>query len=70
MPDTPFLVPGVGAQGGDLAGVLKEGRTKDGFGILVNVSRQILYASQENDFADAAREQAKKLVKEMKRTSI
>jgi hypothetical protein len=32
----------------------------------VNVSRQILYASSENDFADAAREQAKKLVAEMK----
>jgi orotidine-5'-phosphate decarboxylase len=66
VPDTTFLVPGVGTQGGDLQGVLKEGRTKDGFGILVNVSRQILYASSENNFADAAREQARKLVKEMK----
>lgn len=66
VPDTTFLVPGVGTQGGDLQGVLKEGRSKDGFGILVNVSRQILYASQENDFADAAREKAKKLVNEMK----
>lgn len=66
VPNTPFLVPGVGAQGGDLAGVLKEGRSQDGFGLLVNVSRQILYASSENDFADAAREQAKKLVGEMK----
>src|ERR1035441_7892474 len=64
-PQTPFLVPGVGAQGGDLQGVLKEGRAKDGYGILVNVSRQILYASIENDFADAAREQAQRLVKEM-----
>jgi hypothetical protein len=33
---------------------------------LINVSRQILYASNENDYADAAREQAQKLVKEMK----
>jgi len=66
VPDTPFLVPGVGTQGGDLEGVLKEGRSKDGYGILVNVSRQVLYASQENDFADAAREQAKKLVDGMK----
>lgn len=65
-PDAPFLVPGVGTQGGDLLGVLKEGRAKDGFGILVNVSRQILYASPENDFAEAAREQAEKLVKDMK----
>jgi len=66
VPDAPFLVPGVGTQGGDLQGVLKEGRAKDGFGILVNVSRQILYASSENNFAEAAREEAQKLVKEMK----
>ena len=66
VPDTTFLVPGVGAQGGDLQGVLKEGRTKSGYGILVNVSRQILYASTENDFAEAARDQAQKLVNEMK----
>ena len=66
VPGTTFLVPGVGAQGGDLQGVLKEGRSKDGFGILVNVSRQVLYASPDNDFADAAREQAQKIVNEMK----
>jgi orotidine-5'-phosphate decarboxylase len=65
-PETPFLVPGVGAQGGDLGTVLKEARAKDGFGILVNVSRQVLYASSGNDFANAAREQAQKIVKEMK----
>ncbi|HJT23168.1 MAG TPA: orotidine-5'-phosphate decarboxylase [bacterium] len=66
VPETPFLVPGVGAQGGDLGAALKEGRAKDGFGILVNVSRQVLYASTGNDFANAAREQAQKIVKEMK----
>jgi orotidine-5'-phosphate decarboxylase len=65
-PDQAFLVPGVGTQGGDLKGVLEHGRNKAGSGILVNVSRQVLYASSENDFADAAREQAKKLVAEMK----
>jgi orotidine-5'-phosphate decarboxylase len=65
-PDTVFLVPGVGAQGGDLEGVLKEGRSKDGYGILVNASRQILYASGGNDFAEAAREEAQKLVAQMK----
>lgn len=66
VPDTPFLVPGVGAQGGDLGEALKAGRAKDGFGILVNVSRQVLYASNGNDFANAAREQAQKIVNEMK----
>jgi len=64
--DQVFLVPGVGAQGGDLQGVLREGRSKDGFGLLVNVSRQILYASPEDDFTDAAREQAQKLLSEMR----
>ena len=66
VPDTPFLVPGVGTQGGDLAGVLKEGRSQDGFGLLVNVSRQVIYASQDNNFAEAARDAAKKLTDEMK----
>jgi orotidine-5'-phosphate decarboxylase len=65
-PETVFLVPGVGTQGGDLQSVLKEGRSKDDFGLLVNVSRQILYASSENNYAEAAREQAQKLVDEMK----
>ncbi len=65
-PETVFLVPGVGTQGGDLQSVLKEGRARDGYGLLINVSRQVLYASAENDYADAAREQAQKLVNEMK----
>jgi len=66
VPDTVFLVPGVGTQGGDLQGVLKEGRAKNGYGILVNVSRQVLYASSGSDFASAARREAQKLVDEMK----
>jgi orotidine-5'-phosphate decarboxylase len=66
VPDTVFLVPGVGTQGGDLQGVLKEGRSKNGYGILVNVSRQVLYASSGSDFASASRREAQKLVDEMK----
>ena len=66
MPDAVFLVPGVGTQGGDLQGVLEEGKTRNGFGILVNVSRQVLYASSGPDYASAARLQAQKLVDEMK----
>jgi orotidine-5'-phosphate decarboxylase len=65
-PETVFLVPGVGTQGGDLPSVLKEGKARDGYGVLINISRQVLYASSENDYADAAREQAQKLVNEMK----
>jgi orotidine-5'-phosphate decarboxylase len=65
-PDAPFLVPGVGAQGGDLEAVLKAGRADDGAGILVNVSRGILYASSGSDYAEAARLEAEKLVTQMK----
>lgn len=63
-PDHFLLVPGVGAQGGDLAGICQYGLTKD-CGLLVNASRSILYASSGPDFADKAREEAQKLQLEM-----
>jgi orotidine-5'-phosphate decarboxylase len=50
-----FLVPGVGAQGGDVAAAVRAGRTQDGRGLLINSSRGILYASSGEDFAEAAR---------------
>ncbi len=53
--DVPFLVPGVGAQGGDVEAVVTNGCTTDGTGLLVSSSRAILYASRGDDFADAAR---------------
>lgn len=53
--DLPFLVPGVGAQGGDVAAAVKAGRTADGFGLVLNSSRGILYASKGEDFEAAAR---------------
>jgi len=53
-PDLPFLVPGIGAQGGDLEATLKAGVRPDGGGILINSSRGILYASNGEDFAEAA----------------
>ena len=53
--DMPFLVPGIGAQGGDVQAAVTAGRTADGRGLLVNSSRAILYASAGADFADAAR---------------
>lgn len=52
--DIPLLVPGVGAQGGDAATVLRVGRASDGFGLIINSSRAILYASSGDDFAAAA----------------
>lgn len=65
-PHAPLLVPGVGAQGGDLAMVLRDGRSLDGFGLLVNASRSILYASDDVGFASAARKEAERMVAEMK----
>lgn len=54
-PSMPLLVPGIGTQGGDLAAVVEQGVDEAGAGILVNVSRAVLYASGGTDFAEAAR---------------
>ncbi len=56
--DMPLLVPGVGAQGGDVAQVVRNGQTRAGTGLLVSSSRGILYASAGDDFASAARSAA------------
>jgi orotidine-5'-phosphate decarboxylase len=63
-PDHFFLVPGVGAQGGDLEAVSKAGINEQ-CGLLVNSSRAIIYASNKDDFAEAARNEAKKVQQEM-----
>ena len=63
-PDHFLLVPGVGAQGGSLEEVVKYGMNKQ-CGLLVNSSRQILYASNGSDFAEKALAEAKKVQKEM-----
>lgn len=64
VPDSFFLVPGVGAQGGSLEDVCQFGWNKD-CGLLVNSSRAILYASSDQDFAQKAREEAQKIQTEM-----
>ena len=56
-PDNFLLVPGIGAQGGNLEEVCKYGMTKD-CGLIVNASRSIIYASNSEDFAEAARAEA------------
>jgi len=54
--DLPILVPGVGAQGGDPTAIAVAGASSDGTGLIVNSSRDVLYAgSRADDFADAAR---------------
>ena len=59
--DMPILVPGVGAQGGDVAAVLANGATADGTGLIISSSRAVLYAGSGSDYAQAARAAALKL---------
>jgi len=64
IPNSFLLVPGVGAQGGNLQDVCKYGMT-DTVGLLINSSRGIIYAASNNDFAAAAAEKAGELQQEM-----
>ncbi len=64
IPDAFLLVPGVGAQGGSLKEVSEFGMNES-CGLLVNSSRGIIYASHEENFADAAASEAKKIQQEM-----
>lgn len=64
IPNHFLLVPGVGAQGGSLQEVAKYGMNST-CGLLVNSSRQIIYASSGEDFAEAARVEAQKVQTEM-----
>ncbi|MDI3261968.1 MAG: orotidine-5'-phosphate decarboxylase [Fulvimonas sp.] len=57
----PLLVPGIGAQGGDVAAVLRHGLDADGNGLIISASRAVLYAGDGEDFAAAAREAARTL---------
>ncbi|HEY0054113.1 MAG TPA: orotidine-5'-phosphate decarboxylase [Pedobacter sp.] len=63
-PTNFLLVPGVGAQGGSLEDVCKYGMIKD-CGLLVNVSRSVIYASSGEDFAEVAAKEAKRVQAEM-----
>lgn len=58
--DLPLLVPGIGPQGGDIAATVANGRDSSGYGMVVNSSRAILYASSDADFAEAARIEAQR----------
>jgi orotidine-5'-phosphate decarboxylase len=53
--DMPLLVPGIGAQGGDVGATVAAGADSQGFGMVINSSRAILYASSGDDYAEAAR---------------
>jgi len=59
--DITFLVPGVGAQGGDVEATVKAGINQQGTGVIINSSRGIIFASDGKDFAEAARKEAESL---------
>lgn len=65
--DMPLLVPGIGAQGGDVEQSVRNGKTPDGAGMIINSSRGIIYAGGGRDFADAARAAARTLRDEINR---
>jgi len=60
-PSLPILIPGVGAQAGDIESTVKSGTDKNGELAIINSSRAVLYASHEEDFAQAARKEALRL---------
>ncbi len=60
-PKMPILIPGIGKQGADIKKTVKAGIDEDGQGIIVNSSREIIFASKGEDFAEAAKREAYKL---------
>ena len=65
--DMPLLIPGIGAQGGDVEAVVRNGKTADGSGLMINSSRGILYASSGAGYAEAAANAARALRDEINR---
>lgn len=63
----PILIPGIGAQGGDLEATVRNGIDKNKQGILIHSSRSIIYASKDTDFAEAAKKETEKLDNEIRR---
>lgn len=59
--DMPILIPGIGAQGGELEATVKAGANSRGQGMIINSSRGIIFASSGEDFAEAARRETQKL---------
>ena len=63
--EMPLLVPGIGAQGGDLQQVINNGLTESGGGLMINVSRSVLYAGGGLEFAQHSASEAQKLCNEI-----
>ncbi len=65
--DMPILIPGIGAQGGEVAATVAAGKDSRGWGMIINAARSIIFASQDNDFAQAARKAIEQLREEINR---
>jgi orotidine-5'-phosphate decarboxylase len=63
--DMPILIPGIGAQGGDLAETVRAGKNSMGTGMIIAVGRSVIYASSAPDFAEAARKETERLSQEI-----
>ncbi len=59
--DLPILIPGIGAQGGDVEKTVKAGQDEQGRGMIINSARSIIFASSQKDFAQIARQKTQKL---------
>jgi orotidine-5'-phosphate decarboxylase len=69
-PHMPFLIPGIGTQGGDMELTVRYGLSHDGDRAIINSGRQIIYASKGKDFAEAARKTAQILRDEMNKYRV
>jgi orotidine-5'-phosphate decarboxylase len=65
--DMPILIPGIGAQGAEIAATVTAGKDSRGRGMIINSSRGIIFASKEDDFAQAARKATEQLRAEINR---
>lgn len=63
--NVPFLIPGIGTQGGEVESTVTAGQNDKGQGMIINSSRGVLYASNGSNFAEAARAEVKRLTKEI-----
>ena len=68
--DLPILIPGIGAQGGEVAATVTAGKDSRGLGMIINSARGIIFASQGSDFAAAARQAAERLRAEINRHAV
>jgi orotidine-5'-phosphate decarboxylase len=62
-----FLVPGIGAQGADVAAVVHAGQDRNGKGLIINASRAIIFRSSEDNYATIAGQEAEKLKMDINR---